>query len=38
MQPGSSQGASEVIVINPKDNVLEAGLDRRTADGGAAGR
>jgi len=38
MQPGSSQGAAEVIVINPKDNVLEAGLDRRTADGGAAGR
>jgi gamma-glutamyltranspeptidase/glutathione hydrolase len=38
MQSGSSQGAAEVIVVNPKDNVLEAGLDRRTADGGAAGR
>jgi len=38
MQPGASQGAAEVIVVNPKDNVLEAGLDRRTADGGAAGR
>jgi gamma-glutamyltranspeptidase/glutathione hydrolase len=38
MQSGPSQGAAEVIVINPKDNVLEAGLDRRTADGGAAGR
>jgi gamma-glutamyltranspeptidase/glutathione hydrolase len=38
MQPGSSQGAAEVIVVNSKDNVLEAGLDRRTADGGAAGR
>jgi hypothetical protein len=27
-----------VIVLNPKDNMLEGGVDRRVADGGAAGR
>jgi gamma-glutamyltranspeptidase / glutathione hydrolase len=38
LQPNSNQGAAEVIVINPKDNVIEAGFDRRAAEGGAAGR
>lgn len=33
-----NQGVAEVIVLNQKDNVLEGGIDRRTADGGAAGR
>jgi hypothetical protein len=28
----------EVIVVNQKDRVLEAGLDRRASDGGAVGR
>jgi len=38
LQSGGSQGTAEVIVINPKDNIIEAGLDRRVSDGGAAGR
>jgi gamma-glutamyltranspeptidase / glutathione hydrolase len=33
-----NQGVAEVIVLNPKDNMLEGGVDRRVADGGAAGR
>jgi gamma-glutamyltranspeptidase len=33
-----SQGVAEVIVLNPKDNMLEGGVDRRAPDGGAAGR
>ncbi len=32
------QGVAEVIVLNPKDNMLEGGLDRRASDGGAAGK
>ena len=33
-----NQGAAEVIVVNQKDNILDGGVDRRPADGGAAGR
>jgi gamma-glutamyltranspeptidase/glutathione hydrolase len=32
------QGVAEVIVVDPKTNVLEGGVDRRAPDGGAAGR
>ena len=32
-----SQGVAEVIVVG-KDGVLEGGVDRRAADGGAAGK
>jgi gamma-glutamyltranspeptidase/glutathione hydrolase len=32
------QGVAEVVVFNPKDNMLEGGVDKRQADGGAAGR
>ena len=35
---GGSQGAAQVIVFNQKDNMLEGGVDRRPADGGAAGK
>ena len=31
------QGVAEAIVFNVEDNLLEAGLDRRAADGGAVG-
>ncbi|HTM30094.1 MAG TPA: gamma-glutamyltransferase [Vicinamibacterales bacterium] len=32
------QGVDEVIVLNPKDGMLEGGVDKRQADGGAAGK
>jgi gamma-glutamyltranspeptidase/glutathione hydrolase len=32
-----AQGAAEVIVVNEREGVLEAGVDRRRPDGGAAG-
>jgi gamma-glutamyltranspeptidase/glutathione hydrolase len=32
------QGVAEVIVFNAKDNMLEGGVDKRQADGGAAGK
>ncbi|MCC7031325.1 MAG: gamma-glutamyltransferase [Acidobacteria bacterium] len=32
------QGVAEVIVVNPKDHMLEGGMDRRAPDGGAAGK
>ena len=32
------QGVAEVIVLNPKDSMLEGGVDKRQADGGAAGK
>jgi gamma-glutamyltranspeptidase/glutathione hydrolase len=32
------QGAAQVIVFNQKENMLEGGVDRRPADGGAAGK
>jgi gamma-glutamyltranspeptidase/glutathione hydrolase len=38
LQQGGTQGVDEVIVYNLKEDVLEGGLDRRQADGGAAGK
>ena len=38
VQQTNNQGVAEVIVYNQKDDVLEGGLDRRAADGGAAGK
>ncbi|MDO8677261.1 MAG: gamma-glutamyltransferase [Acidobacteriota bacterium] len=38
VQEGGGQGAAQVIVFNQKDNMLEGGVDRRPADGGAAGK
>ena len=38
VQEGGNQGAAQVIVLNQKDNMLEGGVDRRPADGGAAGK
>ena len=35
---GGNQGNAQVIVFNQKDNLLEGGLDRRSPDGGAAGK
>jgi len=35
---GGSQGVAEVIVFNQKENMLEGGVDKRQADGGAAGK
>lgn len=35
---GGNQGAAQIIVFNQKDNMLEGGVDRRPADGGAAGK
>ena len=35
---GGGQGAAQVIVFNQKENMLEGGVDRRPADGGAAGK
>jgi gamma-glutamyltranspeptidase/glutathione hydrolase len=35
---GGNQGAAQVIVFNQKDNMLEGGVDRRSSDGGAAGK
>jgi gamma-glutamyltranspeptidase/glutathione hydrolase len=34
----AGQGVAEVIIFNQKENVLEGGVDRRAADGGAAGK
>jgi gamma-glutamyltranspeptidase/glutathione hydrolase len=38
VEEGGAQGAAQVIVLNQKDNMLEGGVDRRPADGGAAGK
>jgi len=35
---GGNQGTAQVIVFNQKDNMLEGGADRRSPDGGAAGK
>jgi gamma-glutamyltranspeptidase/glutathione hydrolase len=35
LQEISEQGVAQVIVYNPKEDVLEGGSDRRVADGGA---
>ncbi len=32
------QGAAQVIVFNQKQNMLDGGVDRRSSDGGAAGK
>ena len=33
-----NQGTAQVIVFNQKENLLEGGVDRRSPDGGAAGK
>ncbi|MGQ0734547.1 MAG: gamma-glutamyltransferase, partial [Acidobacteriota bacterium] len=38
VQEGTNQGVAQVIVYNQKEDMLEGGLDRRAADGGAAGK
>ncbi|HXG89184.1 MAG TPA: gamma-glutamyltransferase [Vicinamibacterales bacterium] len=38
LQQGGNQGTAQVIVYNQKDDMLEGGLDRRSPDGGAAGK
>ena len=38
LQQGDNQGVAQVIVYNAKEDMLEGGLDRRAADGGAAGK
>jgi gamma-glutamyltranspeptidase/glutathione hydrolase len=38
VRQGGNQGACQVIVVNAQDDMLEGGLDRRAADGGAAGK
>jgi gamma-glutamyltranspeptidase / glutathione hydrolase len=38
VQQGDNQGVAQVIVYNAGDDMLEGGLDRRAADGGAAGK
>jgi gamma-glutamyltranspeptidase/glutathione hydrolase len=38
LAPIGSQGVAEVIVVDGRKGVLEAGTDRRAPDGGAAGR
>jgi gamma-glutamyltranspeptidase/glutathione hydrolase len=38
MEPTNGIGTAEVIIFNEKENVLEGGLDRRSADGGAVGK
>lgn len=37
LSPVSRQGAAQVILVNDERDVLEAGSDRRVADGGAVG-
>ena len=38
VRQGGNQGVAQVIVYNASDDMLEGGLDRRAADGGAAGK
>jgi gamma-glutamyltranspeptidase/glutathione hydrolase len=38
VQAGGNQGTDQVIVVNQEDGWLEGGLDRRSPDGGAAGK
>jgi gamma-glutamyltranspeptidase / glutathione hydrolase len=38
LQQVGSQGVDEIIVYNQKEDMLEGGLDRRQADGGASGK
>src|SRR5262245_13419806 len=37
LQSGGGQGVAQVIIYNAKEDVLEGGTDRRTADGAAVG-
>jgi gamma-glutamyltranspeptidase / glutathione hydrolase len=37
LQPVGAQGVADVIIVNARDHVLEAGTDHRAPDGGAAG-
>jgi gamma-glutamyltranspeptidase/glutathione hydrolase len=37
LQSGGAQGVAQVIIYNAKEDVLEGGTDRRTADGAAVG-
>jgi gamma-glutamyltranspeptidase / glutathione hydrolase len=37
LQSGGAQGVAQVIIYNPKEDVLEGGTDRRAADGAAVG-
>jgi len=37
LQSGGAQGVAQVIIYNPKEDVLEGGTDRRASDGGAVG-
>jgi gamma-glutamyltranspeptidase/glutathione hydrolase len=38
LQQTTNQGVAQVIVYNAADDMVEGGLDRRAADGGAAGK
>jgi gamma-glutamyltranspeptidase/glutathione hydrolase len=38
VEQSDNQGVAQVIVYNAGDDMLEGGLDRRAADGGAAGK
>jgi gamma-glutamyltranspeptidase/glutathione hydrolase len=38
VQVGGNQGVAQVIIYSQQDDMLEGGLDRRAADGGAAGK
>jgi gamma-glutamyltranspeptidase/glutathione hydrolase len=38
VEADGTQGVAQVIVVNAQDGWLEGGLDRRVADGGAAGK
>lgn len=35
LEPRSSQGSAQIILVRPGDGLLEAGIDRRQADSGA---
>ncbi len=37
LQSGGSQGVAQVIIYNPREDMLEGGSDRRLADGAAVG-
>jgi gamma-glutamyltranspeptidase/glutathione hydrolase len=38
IREAGGQGVAQVIVVNQKEGMLEGGIDRRSPDGGAAGR
>ena len=37
LREGGGQGVAQVIIYNPKDDMLDGGSDRRASDGGAVG-